>query len=257
MRRFFSSLAVAAVTAMVLAGCAHHGPRPIPPASVLYKHAQDNLMLENWKPAIAQLRQLLSTYPFGEYATQARLELIYANYRSNQPDEVAKQSDDFVQENPASPYVPYAMFMKGAAYANALQPGPLDSFFHTNLSRRDPIDDEQAFAAFKQLIVRYPDSPYAQRARQWMIFVRDRLANFSLGVARFYASRKQWVAAVDRASDVVTTFPATPAATPALKIMMQGYRALGEDQLAAAAETYYRYNFESPTAAAAAATSSH
>ncbi|HEX5314570.1 MAG TPA: outer membrane protein assembly factor BamD, partial [Gammaproteobacteria bacterium] len=161
--------------------------------------------------------------------------------------ETAKQADEFVQENPASPYVPYAMFMKGAAYANALQPGPLDVVFRTDLGKRDPVDDQQAFTAFQQLVSRYPDSRYAKQAKQWMVFVRDRLANFDLNVAHFYANRRQWVGAVDRAAEIVTRFPQTPAAKPALKIMMQGYRALGEDRLAAAAEKYYQYNFENAT----------
>jgi outer membrane protein assembly factor BamD len=237
-------LLTAASFAVLLAGCAH-GPKKIPPADVLYKHANDNLTVQNWNGAITKFRQLLSTYPFGEYATQSRLDLIYAYYRSNQPDETAKQADDFAKENPASPYVPYALFMKGAAYAAALQPGPLDNIFRVNLSRRDPLDQQQAFVAFKLLVNRYPDSPYSVQAKQWMVFVRDRLAKFNLGVARFYARRRDWVAAVDRAATIVTQYPTTPAAKPALGIMVQGYKALGETKLADAAQAYYNYNFGS------------
>lgn len=244
MRRLPFAIAIAIALTALLAGCAH-GPRKIPPVDVLYKQAHNDLTVENWKPGIAKLRQLLSTYPFGKYATQARLDLIYAYYRSNQPDEVSSQADDFVKENPVSPYVPYAMFMKGAAYAAALQPGPLDRLFHVNLSRRDPLDQEQAFAAFKQLVGRYPDSRYSVQAKRWMVFVRDRLAKFDLGVARFYQTRAEWVAAVDRASQIVTRYPTTPAARTALKIMIEGYRKLGETELANTVEAYYRYNFES------------
>lgn len=225
----------------LLAGCAH-GPKKIPPASVLYKQAQNALTVQNWKAATARLRQLLSTYPFGKYATQSRLDLIYAYYRSNQPDEVSKQADEFVRENPASPFVPYAMFMKGAGYANALQPGPLDILFHIRLNDRDPVDQQQAFSAFKQLVSRYPNSRYSTQAKQWMVLVRDRLAAYDLQVARFYIRRKQWVAAVDRASAIVTQYPATPSAKPALQIMVRGYRALGEDKLADATQKYFDYN---------------
>lgn len=243
MRRISFPLAATALAMALLAGCAH-GPKKIPPASVLYKQAQNALTVENWKAATSRLRQLLSTYPFGEYATQSRLDLIYAYYRSNQPDEVAKQSDEFVRENPASTYVPYALFMKGAGYANALQPGPLDVVFRTSLADRNPTDQQQAFSAFKQLLTRYPKSRYAIQARQWMVLVRDRLANYDLLVARFYVRRKNWVAAVDRASAVVTQYPATPSARPALEIMIKSYRALGEDKLADAAKQYYDYNFK-------------
>lgn len=242
MRRLSSLLIVALLGAAVLGGCAS-GPKKIPPETTLYKHAKDALTVENWKAATAQLRSLLSTYPFGKYATQARLDLIYAYYRYGKTDEAAKQADDFVKENPASPYAAYAMFMKGVAYANALQPGPIESVFGADLSDRDPVDQQQAFTAFKQLTKRYPDSRYSKQARQWMVFVRDRLSQFNLQVARFYQRRKEWIAAAARASRIVTSYPRTPAAKPALKIMIESYDRLGEKDLADDARAWYQYNY--------------
>lgn len=228
----------------LLGGCAS-GPKKIPPEHTLYKHAKNALTVENWKSAANQFRTLISTYPFGKYATQARLNLIFAYYRGGNTDEATKQADDFVKENPASPYAAYALFMKGVAYANALQRGPLDALFGVSLSQRDPLDQEQAFTAFKQLAKRYPNSRYTKQAHQWMVFVRNRLAHFNLGVARFYQVRKQWVAAASRANKIVTEFPGTSATKPALKILMQSYKALGEDTLAAQAKAWYDYNYGS------------
>ncbi len=228
----------------LLGGCAS-GPKKIPPEHTLYKHAKNALTVQNWRSAANQFRRLISTYPFGKYATQARLNLIFAYYRGGNTDEATKQADDFVKENPASPYAAYALFMKGVAYANALQRGPIDAIFGVNLSQRDPLDQEQAFTAFKQLAKRYPNSRYTKQARQWMVFVRSRLANFNLSVARFYKARKQWVAAASRANKIVTQFPGTSATRPALKILMQSYKALGEDTLADQAKAWYDYNYGS------------
>ena len=242
MRPLIPLLLVTMLGAALLGGCAS-GPKKIPHESTLYKHAKDALTVENWQSAANQFRTLISTYPFGKYATQARLNLIYAYYRGGVTDEAAKQADDFVKENPASPYAAYALFMKGVAYANALQRGPVDALFGVNLSKRDPLDQEQAFTAFRQLAKRYPDSRYTKQARQWMVFVRTRLAHFNLSVARFYLIRKQWVAAASRANKIVTEFPGTTATKPALKILMQSYKALGEDDLAAQAKDWYDYNY--------------
>ncbi len=242
MRRSIVSGAALALVAALLAGCAH-GPRKVPSEAVLYKRAKDALTVENWRQAEARYRQLLSTYPFGKYATQSRLDLIYAYYRANDPDEAAKQADEFAKENPASPYVDYALFLKGVAYANAMQRGPVDALFHVSLRGRDPLDQQEAYSAFKQLITQYPHSRYAQKARRWMVFVRDRLAGFNLQVARFYARRGNWVAAVNRAATVVTQFSTTPSVKPALHIMVRGYRALGEKHLAEVTQAWYRHNF--------------
>ncbi len=246
MRRLTPLLTLALLSAVILAGCAG-GPKKIPPETNLYHRAQDALTVENWRAATASLRSLISTYPFGKYATQGRLDLIYAYYRNNQTTEAAKQADDFVKENPNSPYAAYALFLKGIAYANALQRGPLDSIFHVNLADRDPLDQQQAYTTFRQLIERYPHSKYARQARQWMVFVRNRLAQFNLTLARFYQQRRQWVAATMHASDIVTQFPDTTAAKPAFRILIRSYQALGETELAADAQAWYNYNYRDGT----------
>ncbi|MGH8272972.1 MAG: outer membrane protein assembly factor BamD [Gammaproteobacteria bacterium] len=244
MHRYLPLLLTLALTAAILAGCSS-GPKKIPAAKTLYKRAQTSLSVHAWKRAASQYRLLVSTYPFGQYATPARLKMIYAYYRAGNTDEAANQADQFTKENPASPYASYALFMKGISYASAMEPGLMDSLFNVDLARRTPVDQKESFAAFKLLIKRYPKTEYASKAKQWMVFVRDRLARYNLNVARFYASRKEWVAAVDRASAVVTQFSETPSAKPALKIMSNGYHALGEKKLAAAADAWYQYNYGS------------
>ncbi len=242
MRRYLPLFVTFALTAAILAGCSS-GPKKIPPAKTLYERASTSLTVHAWKRAAAQFRQLVSTYPFGQYATPARLKMIYAYYRAGNTDEAANQADQFIKENPASPYASYALFMKGISYASAMKPGLLDSLFSVDLAQRTPIDQKEAYTAFKQLIKRYPHSQYATKTKQWMVFVRDRLARFNLNVARFYASRQEWVAAVNRASAIVTQFSETPSVKPALKIMSRGYHALGEKDLAAAANAWYQYNY--------------
>lgn len=248
MRRIYIYIIPVLFAVLLLAGCAG-GPRPVAKAERIYRQAYNAMITERWNAAAAKYRQLLATYPFGKYATQARLNLIYTYFRAGMPEEAGRQADSFARENQASPYVPYALYIKGVAYAMAMQPGLLDKAFIVNMSRRDPHDQQRAFAAFKQLATRYPANPYAQQAKRWMVYVRNRLARFNLGVARFYFRRKEWVAAVNRAAIIVTRFPRTPAAKPALKILAQSYRALGEKQLATAAADYYRYNFKSKAAA--------
>jgi len=242
MRRLTPLLTLVLASAVILAGCAS-GPKKIPPETKLYKNAKDALTVHNWKAATSSLRSMIATYPFGKYATQGRLDLIYAYYRDNKTDEAAKQADDFVKENPASPYAAYAQFMKGVTYANALQRGPVASLFTISLADRDPVDQEQAYTAFKQLVKRYPDSPYARQAKQWMVFVRNRLAQFNLNLARFYQRRKEWVAAARHAADIVSSFGDSTAAKSAFRILINSYKALGEDELASDAQDWYDYNY--------------
>ena len=54
----------------------------------LYKRAQGSLRSSNFRSAIEQLEQLESRFPFGRYAEQAQLELIYAKYMTSRLDEL-------------------------------------------------------------------------------------------------------------------------------------------------------------------------
>ena len=48
----------------------------------LYQQAQADLDNRSYTQAIAKLKALESRYPFGRYAEQAQLELIYAYYKN-------------------------------------------------------------------------------------------------------------------------------------------------------------------------------
>ncbi len=53
--------------------------------SQLYQQAQDDLNNKSYNSAVTKLKALESRYPFGRYAEQAQLELIYANYKNMGP----------------------------------------------------------------------------------------------------------------------------------------------------------------------------
>ena len=52
----------------------------------LYQQAQADLDNKSYTSAISKLKALESRYPFGRFAEQAQLELIYAYYRNVEPE---------------------------------------------------------------------------------------------------------------------------------------------------------------------------
>src|SRR5690606_22375577 len=52
----------------------------------LYQQAQADLDNHSYTSAVSKLKALESRYPFGRYADQAQLELIYANYKNAEPE---------------------------------------------------------------------------------------------------------------------------------------------------------------------------
>ncbi|HET7569238.1 MAG TPA: outer membrane protein assembly factor BamD [Gammaproteobacteria bacterium] len=233
----FLIAAVATAAAVALAGCAGHPnkPRKPKPAAVMYKEAKSTLDAQNWKRAITQMQNVEATYPFGDYATQAELDLIYAQYMSGDGDSAVDEADRFIREHPRSKYVPYAMYMKGVATFPAGL-NPLWKPFPVSPAGFDSKHAQQSFQAFHDLVSQYPNSAYAPDARQRMIYLRNRLAAYDMHVADYYVRRGAWLAAVRRAEDVMQKYPQTPSVPDALEVMIKGYKKLGLDKFASDAQ---------------------
>src|SRR5690554_6804271 len=83
MRLLLSALLVISV----LAGCSGKDQKPAEMGErEIYEAAQRNLKDESYALAIRNLQLLEARYPFGPYASQAQLELIYAHYRNYEPE---------------------------------------------------------------------------------------------------------------------------------------------------------------------------
>ena len=57
----------------------------------------------------------------------------------------------------------------------------------------------ESFAAFKELVAKFPDSRYAPDATDRMLYLTNSLALYEVKVARYYYNRGAYVAAVNRA----------------------------------------------------------
>ncbi len=104
---------------------------------MLYRSAQTSLRSGNYRDAIEKLQKLEARFPFGRYAEQAQLELVYANFMSYQPEAVRSAADRFIRLHPQHPNVDYAYYLKGLSEFNRDR-GLLDRFASTDISKRDP-----------------------------------------------------------------------------------------------------------------------
>jgi outer membrane protein assembly factor BamD len=89
----------------------------------------------------------------------------------------------------------------------------------------------EAFAAFKELVTKFPNSRYAQDATDRMVYLTNALARYEVNVARYYFNRGAYVAAVNRAQAAIVGFPRTAANESALDILARSYDKLGLVQL--------------------------
>ncbi len=204
-------------------------------AAELYNKAAGELDSANYKRAIELYQKLETRYPFGRYAMQGQLDVAYAHYKAEEPEEAIAAADRFIKLYPQNPYVDYAYYLKGIVNYNR-SVGFMDRLVPTDQSQRDPGSALDAFEDFAELVRRFPDSKYAADARQRMLYLRANLAKNEVHVARYYMKRGAYLAAANRAQYVIERFQRTSAVEEALEVLVDAYKQLGKNDLAADAQ---------------------
>jgi outer membrane protein assembly factor BamD len=199
-------------------------------AEKLYSQAHEALLEGNYTRAAKLFENIESRYPYGRYAQQAILEGAYANYRNNETATAIAACDRFIRTYPNHPNVEYAYYLKGLVHFREDQ-GLLGYVYELDLSEREPKAMRESFAAFKELVAKYPESRYAQDAVERMRYLTNALAMYEVKVARYYYNRGANIAAVNRAQSALLSYPRTPANEDALAVLVSAYDKLGLVQL--------------------------
>jgi outer membrane protein assembly factor BamD len=208
----------------------------------LYQQAQADLGNNSFNSATEKLKALESRYPFGRYADQAQLELIYSNYKNGEPEAAKAAAERFIRLHPQHSNVDYAYYMKGLTSFDQ-DVGLLARFLPLDQTKRDPGAARDSFNEFAQLTSRYPNSRYAPDAKQRMIYLRNLLASYEIHVADYYLTRQAYVAAANRGRYVVENFQETPSVGDGLAVMVESYQRLHLDDLAATSLEVLKTNF--------------
>lgn len=224
--RFRGGLLPTLLAALLLAGCSDNPTKPQElTEKEYYEQASEALEDNNYLVAVERLRELESRYPFGQYAEQAQLELIYAQYQTGDMDSVLASSARFIRLHPLHAQVDYAYYMRGLATYD-LGFSFVERYLPNELARRDQRPLQDAFNYFSELLTRFPDSPYNADARARMVYLNDRMASYELGVAQYYMKRHAYVAAANRAQKIVLNYQKTSSVADALALQVEAYQLL-------------------------------
>lgn len=187
----------------------------------IYDEASVKMRERDYETALKYFGKLESRYPNGKYAAQAQLETAYAYYKVGDPVLCVASADRFIKLHPNHPNVDYAYYLKGLAVFS--ERGIIEKFTKQEISDRDPRALRDAFSTFKDLVNRFPESRYADDAKQRMIYLTNNLAEHEIFVARYYMERKAYVAAVNRAKHLIEYYPESVGVEEALIIMISAY----------------------------------
>ena len=216
--------------AFVIVGCNSDGPEIEQPEKIYYDQAQKRMNAKNYYGAIESLEAIENRYPFGKYAEQAQVELIYAHFMNSETEASHSAAEKFIRLHPRHPNIDYAYFMKGLS-SYTRDAGLLARVTNTDLSSRDVSGAKLAFSELTEFLTRFPDSQYAPYAKQRLIYLRNLVASNELAAADYYVTRKAYVAAIRRASYVLENIPNSNQNHRALQILKTSYEELGYNDL--------------------------
>lgn len=206
-----------------------------------YRDAITQIDKGRYTQAIEDLTNLRTFYPTGQFAEQALLDMMYAQYASGSYETAASSADQFIRLYPSNPQVSYAYYVRGVANMQGSSEGI--KLFKTNQAKRDTGYLRLAFANFQELINKYPNSPYAPDAAQRMLFIYNQFAQSELTAANWYIKRDAYVAAANRAKWTFQYYPLSESIPEAIAILAYSHQQLGLTDLANDYKTLLRINY--------------
>ena len=226
MTRLSSFCLIAALSTLV--GCAS-GPAKDETAAWdaqrLYTEAQEEQAAGDLEKASRYYEKLEGRAAGTPLAEQAMLDAAYMHHKAREPGEALAILNRFELRHPTSPATDYALYLRGLVTFND-NLGFFGLLNQQDLSERDQKAARDSFEAFRALVVRFPQSRYAEDARQRMQYIVNSLARSEINVARHYYERQGYVATINRVQQAITNYPQAPALELGLYLMVRSYDAL-------------------------------
>ncbi|MDX1347473.1 MAG: outer membrane protein assembly factor BamD [Thiomicrorhabdus chilensis] len=225
-----SLLSIVLALTFSLHGCSSLIEKPDSEMTVeeFYTEATTAFEEGNWDTAIQYYEKLKAYFPYGSYAEQSYLELAYAYYRYDEPESAIRELEEFIKLYPKHKQLAYAYYLKAVA-ADSIIKSWLDRFI-TDPAHRDIKSTDRAFNYYQELLTRFPDTDYARSASERLIIIRNRMARHEFQVAKFYYSKKAYLAAANRCRYLIEEYPRAVINLQALELMKDSYAALGMQQ---------------------------
>ncbi|CAA7618675.1 outer membrane protein assembly factor BamD [Magnetospirillum sp. UT-4] len=225
--------AFALAVLLVLAACADKTEDYVErPVEELYNEAMDFVDKSEYYKAAKAFEEVERQHPYSVWATKAQLMSAYALYERNKYDDALVALDRFIQLHPGNRDTAYAYYLKGLCYYEQI----------TDVHRDQKIT-EMALKSLQEVVDRFPASSYARDAKLKVDLTRDHLAGKEMAIARYYHTRSQWLAALNRYKAVVEQYQTTSHVPEALHRMVEIYLAIGVPEEAKKAAAVLGHNF--------------
>ena len=191
------------VLLVLLSGCVWLDNYFLPPAEdtaqELYEAGSDAMSEKDYADAQQYFSKLKDRFPFSPYALKAELALADAYYLDDQYLMALDNYKEFEALHPSNENIPYVLYQIGNSNYNLFK----------SIDRRQE-NIKEGLEYFYRLQETYPDSKYAQAAKDLILKSRRILAEHEVYVADFFWRTEQYGPAWHRYQYVVENFSDVP-----------------------------------------------
>ncbi|MEO1193334.1 MAG: outer membrane protein assembly factor BamD [Pseudomonadota bacterium] len=198
----------------------------------LYQRAVFTLEAGQYSQSAVLFDDVERLYPYSVWAPRAQLMAAYSYYLANSYNDAINALDRFIALHPGSKDAPYAHYLKALSYYEQISD-----------VERDQQMTREALSQLNEVIRRYPDSRYARDARLKRDLANDHLAGQEMLIGRYYQSKGDYLAAINRYRSVITQYQTTTQVPEALHRLVEAYLALGVVREAQATAAVLGYNY--------------
>jgi len=209
-----------------LAGCSSFSgttssiENPDPPEK-MFADADKLLNAGSYKDAAEKYEDLERNYPFSNdpakpYARKSLVLAAFAYYKSGDYDNAVAAGVRFISLHAGSDDAPLAHHVVAMSYFDQMQD-----------AHRDQTFTIKAVEWFTKLIKQFPNDKFAIEDQNRLRIAKDELAASEMNVGRYYLSKRNYLAAINRFKTVVTDHQTTRHVEEALERLTECYMALG------------------------------
>lgn len=214
----------------ILTACASDPDMDNWSAEEIYNKAFDDLEATKYKKAAEEFEKVEIEHPYSKWAVKSKLMSAFAYYKDEKYDDAIIAADRFLKYHPGNKDAAYALYLKGICYYDQI-----------TASDKDQGDTQKAEEAFQYLITLFPNTPYAEDARNKINLTEDYKAGQEMVIGRFYLNEGNYLSALNRFNVILEEYQTTIQIEEALYREVEIYAILGMNQYA---NGYYKILLE-------------